>query len=687
MNFFRQITATSLLLAGIPTTAEPIPEIIVTADFRNDTTMEATGSVTVVSEKVIKERAAQHFEDIVNAIPNVNFSAGSNRARYFQIRGIGERSQFVNPINPSVGFLIDDVDFSGAGTVATLTDVKQVEVLRGPQGTRYGANALAGLINVTSNDPDDSRLAKLKLSAGDYNTETIGLIINAPFNDAFSTRLVIESHESDGYIENDFLDRDDTNGRDEMTIRAKFAWQVSEDWSVNLTVADIDIDNGYDAFSLDNTRHTLSDEPGFDRQDSTYFSLKSHWNLGSFDIEALLNQADSDLQYGFDEDWTYVGIHPWEYSSVDHNFRSRETTSAEIRLLSNDAGRLFSDSTDWVVGIYYLTSEENLQRQYTFSPNDFSSAYNVDTLAVFTQLDTTLTDSLVLSTGLRFEERETTYTDSDLANFSPDDSLWGGKIALEYQMSDDTFSYVSIARGYKAGGFNIDGSLDADLRSFDEEYLIEYELGFKSRLANDNVTLQVAIFYDQRNDQQVKSSLVRPRADGSTEFIDFFGNAAEGTNQGAEIDLSWAINENFWLTANAGWLDATFDKFVNEFGEDLSGRDQAHAPNYMYNVSLNFEQGPWFLSLSVDGKDEFFFSDRHTVKSDSHNLINANFGYAAERWTLNVWGRNLADEDYFVRAFGSFGNDPRKFYVTEPYFQLGEPRMTGITLEFTLGDQ
>ena len=112
-----------------------IEEIIVTADFRPRSELDTASSVTVMTEAIIKSRAAQHFEELVNAIPNVNYASGSNRARFFQIRGIGERSQFAAPINPSVGFLVDNIDFSGAATIATMMDVEQVEVLRGPQGT------------------------------------------------------------------------------------------------------------------------------------------------------------------------------------------------------------------------------------------------------------------------------------------------------------------------------------------------------------------------------------------------------------------------------------------------------------------------------------------------------------------------------------------------------------------------
>ncbi len=676
-----------LLLSGGRLGADTIEEVVVTANLRGDTAMQTADSVTVVTEAEIRARAAQHFEDIILTIPNVNYASGSNRARFFQIRGIGERSQFGSPINPSVGFLIDDVDFSGAGTIATLMDVKQVEVLRGPQGTRYGANALGGLINVITNDPNESRSLSLKLSTAEYGATSLGLIANSPVGERLQARLVAESHESDGYIDNEHLNRDDTNGRDELTLRGKLSWQPRDDWSVNFTLANIDIDNGYDAFSLDNVRKTLSGEPGFDRQESVYLSLKSVWQLDGIQVEALLNRANSDLAYGYDEDWVYDGFHPNGYSSTDHYFRERDTTSMEIRFLSNRGGQLFAGSTDWVAGLYLLSSDESLKREYTFLQSSFLSDYDFDTLAVFVQLDTALSEKLNLGIGARLEEREADYNDSEQVTFSPDYSLWGGKVSLEYMIYENTLGYVSVSRGYKAGGFNTDGTLDADLREFDEEYLVEYELGLKARLNNGRSALQIALFRDDRRDQQVKSSLLRPRPDGSTDFVDFLGNAAKGTNRGIEVDVNWGISDTLRMTANAGWLVARFDSFINEFGEDLGGRDQAHAPRYMFNVSFHYEQGPWSASVSTNGKDEFFFSDRHAVKSENFTLYNASLSYEIRGWKLTLWGRNLTNEDYHVRGFGSFGNDPRKDYATEPYYQSGEPRVSGVTLELILDRQ
>ncbi|MDZ7644240.1 MAG: TonB-dependent receptor plug domain-containing protein [Woeseiaceae bacterium] len=132
---------------------EVLEEIIVTADFRERRAAELSPSVKVLDDTAIEERAVQHFEELIASVPNLNWSGDGHRARYFQIRGVGELEQYEGAPNPSVGFLIDDIDFSGIGTIATLFDIEQIEVLRGPQGTRFGANALAGLIYVQSREP------------------------------------------------------------------------------------------------------------------------------------------------------------------------------------------------------------------------------------------------------------------------------------------------------------------------------------------------------------------------------------------------------------------------------------------------------------------------------------------------------------------------------------------------------
>jgi outer membrane receptor protein involved in Fe transport len=189
----------------------------------------------------------------------------------------------------------------------------------------------------------------------------------------------------------------------------------------------------------------------------------------------------------------------------------------------------------------------------------------------------------------------------------------------------------------------------------------------------------------ERDDQQVKGSLVLPRLDGSTNFIDYVNNAAKGSNRGIESELIWQTNDSLTLTAALGLLWAEFDRYINADGQNLTGRDQAQAPRYQYSLGLNYQLDPqWTLGASLEGRDDYFFSDRHDTSARAVNLLNARAKYQGNQWYAMVWGKNLLDTTVTVRAFGSFGNDPRKFYVTEPYYQYGAPRTFGVSVGYEL---
>ncbi|HCM47150.1 MAG TPA: TonB-dependent receptor, partial [Colwellia sp.] len=312
-----------------------IETITVNSDFRQQSLQNAPTSMSVLTDIDIKQRNAKHLEELIAVSPNVNFASGSQRARYYQIRGIGERSQFQEPINPSVGVIIDEVDFTGIGSVASLFDVKQAEIFRGPQGTRFGANAIAGMINITTNEPTEDFEGTVQLGVGNYNTYDMGVALSGPATDSVNYRLAVNQSNSDGYIENIYLQDDDTNNRDELSIRGKLAIEASDNLTIDLAGYYFDFDNGYDTFSLDNTRETLSDEPGFDQQETAAFSAKfTYQGFDSATILAIVSNAYSDLAYGYDEDWAYVGISApdvienpdyayFEYTSTDHYYREK----------------------------------------------------------------------------------------------------------------------------------------------------------------------------------------------------------------------------------------------------------------------------------------------------------------------------------------------------------------------------
>ena len=162
----------------------------------------------VLNEIALQDRGASHFEDVILQLPNVNFSGEGSRPRHLQIRGMGSRDEYVGAPNPSVGFVIDDIDFSGIGMAASLFDVNQVEVLRGPQSSRFGANAFAGLINIRSNEPTQDRESLIELTAGQDDLTEVGLMTSGSFSDDDDSalyRFSMFKHDSDGFRKNNFL--------------------------------------------------------------------------------------------------------------------------------------------------------------------------------------------------------------------------------------------------------------------------------------------------------------------------------------------------------------------------------------------------------------------------------------------------------------------------------------------------
>ncbi|MDT8397731.1 MAG: TonB-dependent receptor [Pseudomonadales bacterium] len=678
--FFHSFLPLSAALAQ-DRTPSTIEEITVSADFRAASVTDISASVLVLDSQLIQQKNAQHLEDILLNAPNVNFASGASRARFFQIRGIGERSQFAEPLNSSVGLIIDGVDFSGIGNAALLYDVEQVEILLGPQGTRYGSNALAGLINLKTRAPAAKAEYGLQLEAANHDSTGVAAHASGPLgSENLRYRIAAQNIQSDGFGRNLFLDRH-TNKRNESSLRGKLAWDLADDISLDLTAAYVDVDNGYDAFSLDNIRDTLSDEPGHDRQESRLISSTLTFDrFEDFTLEAILAYADSDIEYSFDEDWVFTGFHPFEFSSTDKYFRDRLTTSGELRLVSTDAGALLGGRTDWVLGAYVQHQDVDLERENTFLPAIFNSSYRTDRLALFGESTTALNGHWSVEAGLRLERFDAGYQDSNQVSFAPEDTLFGGKLALNYVTGSGRHLYASVSRGYKPAGFNTDGSLDADLREFGAEKLWNYELGFKGALFDERVQTRVALFYMDRSDVQISSSVVRIRDDGSSEFIDFIGNAASGSNYGLEANVDWLASDRLKLYGSLGLLKTEFRNFIDANGLNQSGRAQAQAPSYQFTAGAGLALSPQLaFDINLQGRDAFFFSDSYDARSQAYELLNASLSYTLDDWHFTLWGRNLGNRDYLVKGF-FFGNDPRDDFTPRLFTQLGEPRRVGLTL-------
>ena len=678
--FFSIFSFCSVSLTNADTSIE---EVIVSSDFREAQLKNIPTSISVINSDVIDQRNSRHLEDLLALTPNVNFASGASRGRYFQIRGIGERSQFVAPLNPSVGTYVDGIDFTGFGGAATLLDIDQVEVLRGSQGTRFGANALAGVINLKSIDPTAESKGYAKTSLSSYGGRNLETAFGGAVNDQWLYRVATGKTLSDGFIENTTLNTQDTNNIDESTSRLKLRYVAADNLTVDFTAMHLDIDNGYDAFSLDENRTTMSDEPGHDRQKTTAFAVNSYWDKSNrVSINTIVTSNRTDAEYGYDEDWTGPDLQPG-YQAFDNYLRDIARDSAEIRWVSGAEGQIFG--SDWLAGIYHQSSTIDLTRDYTYD-DLFTSQYDTKSSSLFAQLSSPLRDNLALTSGLRVEKWQSDYSDSMQINGENSETLVGGKLALELSTAADNLVYLSLTRGYKAGGFNSSAELpnEAD-RHFDTEFQWNYELGGKFYSPDGNMSNRITAFYTDRQDLQLKSSTAVTNETGGASFIDFTTNAGKGYSYGVEWEMTWQMQNNLSLSSSLGMLKTKITEHNNSdpTAFSLKDRSAAHAPEYNFATSVQYAiSNNLTATIELEGKDKFYYSDSHNYQSQAYKLVNARLTYQANDYQITAFINNAANKDYGVRGFAGWDADPRsgEGYDETQFEQLGAPKVIGLSV-------
>jgi outer membrane receptor protein involved in Fe transport len=713
------LAADGLEEAGPAEATGPLEEVVV-SEFRRSLTIDLDSSITVLNRETVRSAALQHFEELIALVPNMNFSGDGTRARYFQMRGIGELEQYEGAPNPSVGFIVDDIDLSGVGGISTVFDIHQVDVLRGPQATRFGASALAGLIYVQSADPTDELDLSADLIVGDDDTLAGGIAAAGSMSERLSGRFSLHRYRSNGFYDNVSLGIDDSNERDETTARGKLLWNMGADWRAKLSLLYVDFDNGYDAWSPENGRVTFSDNPGRDEQKTRGSSLKFSGPIGAkVDFVSITGLARSDVLFSFDGEWGDADYWaPYGYDYVYSDERDRDSLTQEFRFLSSPDGRIFNGRTSWVLGVYANRLEEtdDIISAGTYDDSvdaplnwcspciDFTllnSTYESKNYSVFGRLDTDLSSRTALNAGLRLERWEAEYFDvfTDpiygsgppvTHEFRPRESLWGGDISLNHQMSDSTRVYLLLSRGYKAGGFNPSlaralgpgDALGPEAIVYDPETLLNYEAGVKGRLLDGTLGFEVSVFYMDRSDMQVRSSA--QFTDNPNDFI-FITSNAEGHSYGLEAGVTWQLDDRWRLHGSLGLLESEIDAYALEREADIEGeligRDFAHAPPYTLNLGASYTSANgWVGRLDLNAVGSFYFDYSHDEKADSRRVVNLKLGRQWDRWAVYGWVRNLFDEDYHTRGF-SFGLEPPWFERTR-YTRLGDPRHYGVTVSY-----
>lgn len=666
-----------------------LDSITVTSDFRDANLDKTSKAISVLAEDKIADKASESFENVIGQIPNVNFSSGASRAHYVQIRGIGERSQFDSPVNPSVGLVLDGIDVSESALALTMFDVNQIEVLKGPQGTTFGSNGMAGVVSLQSNKPTEDFEGHIETTIGNYNTKAAGIALGGSLiENKLLGRLSVYKNTSDGFIKNTYLNRKDTQNIDELAVKSQLTYLTNDDHTLDINLAHVDVDNGYDGWTYGDSSNytTVTDQPGTDAQETNAIAIKSTYQINNkMHLISKASYSKSDSTYSYDEDWRndVIGpiLDPYYEKTKTEYLRKREKLDVDLRLVSDEEGRILKDTTDWTFGTYYKNQSEDStkDKERTSGYTAYTGNYEAENLAIYGQLDSNITEKLTLTTGLRVENWKSKFKDSLNFNKETNEILVGGKIGLNYQENENNLYYVTLSKGYKPGGVNPDNGVPTNLNTFKTENLWNIDLGKNFSLLENKLKNRINFFYGLRRDQQVKTSYDAAGNANSPDWVDYLINADKGSYYGVEMQTNYYADNTLHLFASLGLLKSKFDEYRNPDVRlyDPNGRTPAQSPKYQYNVGFDYMiTDDIQIKSDVEGKDSYYFSNSHGDQSKSYALLNTSLSYFASDWTVTLWGKNLTNKSYQTRGF-NFNS-----WGLGSYTQQGNPRTFGFTARY-----
>jgi outer membrane receptor protein involved in Fe transport len=679
-----------------PPTEAPIKlePLRVTADLWQSPLAQIPASVSVYDADALRTGAVRHFGDLVDQIPNLTYTGGTSRPRYFQIRGIGENSQFEGETPDSaVRFLIDDFDFTGLGTVASAFDVQQVEVLRGPQAGAFGANAAGGLVRLVTNAPTPVWTGTAEATVGGDDLRSGAFAVGGPLIAAkpeqLMARLAVQQTRADGFRRNVTLHAD-ANARDETTARLRLTWNPNDLWRWDAALFATDFDNGYDEFALNNNGElTYSDQPGRDEQRTLAGSLRGTYRgFDSARFTTVTSGARTHSRYAYDDDWTAAS-----YMGFSDLSRARWVFNQELRL-DSEPGHALSGIDRWTAGAFYSDVEEWSRYTNTDPGNvrGLKTVYRSKNTALFGQVQHDFSSATRLVLGLRAEQIEmngnglkTRYRASRGTFDTPvtiapsfDDTLFGGKLTLEHDLDAHTLVFASVTRGYKAGGINVDARIDVgiDPLTYDTETLWNWEAGLRGNWLERRLTGELTAFYLARRDTQVRDS-----AGFGGNYRFFTDNGGESHVTGLEAAGAYALTREWTVRGSLALMRSELDRFTLANGNTGGGRDLANTPDYGYTLGTRYGAAAgFFASADLVGRAEQFDSNNQNEARRAFRVVNASLGYAWREWTVTLWAKNLFDETYDKRVY-FFGNaDPD--YIETRYENRADPRQIGVTASY-----
>jgi outer membrane receptor protein involved in Fe transport len=675
--------------AQITTPPVRLEPVMVTADLWSAPLERIPASVTVFDEAALQAGAVRHFGDLADQIPNFTWTGATSRPRYFQIRGIGESSQYEGETPDStVRFLIDDLEFTGLGTVGSAFDVHQVEVLRGPQAGAFGANAAGGLVRLVTNAPTPFWTGAIEASAGGDRFREGGFAMGGPLaGEQLMARLAIQQGVSDGFRQN-VTRRRATNARDEFTARLRLTGNFSPLWRWEAALLYADFANGFDEFALNNNgRLTYSDQPGRDAQRSQSASLRGTFTgLAGARFTTVTSGSGSKSVYSYDDDWTADS-----YAGFSDLRRDRNGLNQELRLDSSLTRGALGWIDRWTLGAYFAETREKgtySDSSPYYDTTALKTRYYAGNTALFGQFAHDLAAHARLTLGLRTERvnldgrgiRTTSFAGvatSPAVTFHPSftGNLLGGKVA------SSTTSPTMLSRSRRrpaatrraASTSTPASARPGDPLTYGTETLWNYEAGLRGAWLEQRLTGEFTAFYLDRRNAQVRDSA---GFGGTYRFFTANGHGAHIA--GLEASARYALTAAWSLHATLASMESELDRFTLTNGNPAGGRRLANTPRYGATLGSRFRSASGvFANVELVARASQYDSNNQNEVRRAFRVVNGSLGYAWQAWTFTLWGRNVLNARYEKRVF-LFGNEDPDYAVTR-YEDRADPRQLGVS--------
>jgi len=691
-----------------------LEEIIVTANKRTENVQDVPVAVTGFAADFILEAGINDLIRLEEYTPGFNVSSFSLGQPALYIRGIGSNEDGAGG-DPSVATYIDGVYIARpSGSSFNFINVERIEVLRGPQGTLYGKNAVGGVVSVLTAKPGSEFSGIVEASAGDFDLREVRGTVNAPLSDTLYSNFALSYRERDGYVDNQHIDFEHQNV-DDVALQGQLLYVPSESLDVlfGLDWEDVDRDgNGrhvqgdgtFGSLHAEDIFTTQTDVEGYQKREAGGGRLEVNWDMEKTSLVSISAYREND--YSWQEDLFGVSLDAHAEQIINSTEEEAKQFSQEFRLQSTQ-----SSDWMWTAGLYYLREEIDRFEHYHVdilsgaktSNELFEQENTTNSAAIFGEVNKSLGEQFSLTLGLRYTyetkdfANKASRNDSDFPAFLAedydievdeqwDDLTWN--LVLQYQL-DDLMSYAKVSRGFKSGGFQGVPRYGASAEiPFDPEYATNYEIGVKSELFGHRLRLNIAAYYMDYTDLQVTQfEQIGTLPSGTPLASAVVRNAADAVTQGVELEVHWMVTERFELFGFYAYNDAEYEDYSYDDGKvlvDYSGNRLKNAPRNSYAINGRYtlqlgSYGTLAALATYTHRDVTFQSDEN---HDSNSFKDKDLLGARITWTspsdridVSLWGENITDEEYQIHSIAnSSGSEASNLY--------GMPENYGITASY-----